>query len=109
MSSKEIIDVHALAKLARLEVSEEELTRLEREIPDILAFVQVIQKAATDISPPNPAHRNIMRADDNPHESGVYTERLLSAAPACEGNRVVVKQVISRQNPKSEIRNPKKS
>ena len=42
--------------------------------------------------------RNVMREDAGAHERGKYTEVLLSAAPAREGNRVAVKQVISRKN-----------
>jgi|SRR3989344_941649 len=90
------VDVSALAKLARLEVSDEEVARLEKEIPDILAFVEVIQKAHTGKEAEAPALRNVMRADENPHESGMYTEKLLAAAPAREGNRIAVKQVLSR-------------
>jgi aspartyl-tRNA(Asn)/glutamyl-tRNA(Gln) amidotransferase subunit C len=91
------VDVAALAKLARLEVSDEELARLEKEIPDILKFVETIQKA--DVSGVTEAKslRNVMRVDENPIESGKHTEALLKAAPAREGNRVAVKQVISRK------------
>ncbi len=91
------VDVVALAKLARLEVSDEELAKLEKEIPSILAFVETIQKA--DVSRVKESHelRNVMRADENPHESGIHTEKLLDAAPAREGNRIAVKQVISRK------------
>ena len=39
------VDIAALAKLARLEVSAEELAKLEEEIPAILHFVETIQKA----------------------------------------------------------------
>ena len=90
------VNVSALAKLARLEVSTEELARLEKEIPDILKFVEQIQSA--DIAEVKMVQelRNVMRADENPHESGKYTEKLLDAAPAREGNRVAVKQVLSR-------------
>ena len=38
-----------------------------------------------------------MRGDDNAHEGGIYTEALLEAAPTREGNRIAVKQVISRK------------
>ena len=89
-------DVRALAKLARLEVSDAELARLEKEIPDILAFVATIQKADVGKEAGTSALQNVMRADENPHESGIYTEKLLSAAPAREGDRIVVKQVIKR-------------
>src|SRR3989338_1500002 len=91
------IDVRALAKLARLEVSDKEMAKLEKEIPAILHFVETIQAAsAKGFGEPKKALRNVMRADENPHEGGKYTERLLDAAPAREGDRIAVKQVISR-------------
>ena len=92
------VNIAALAKLARLEVSAEELQKLEKEIPSILAFVETIQAASAKGSgEPKEALRNVMRADNNPHESGKYTEQLLKAAPAREGDRIAVKQVISRK------------
>ena len=91
------VDIAALAKLARLEVSDAELAKLGKEIPDILTFVDTIQKADTGKETGTPALRNVMRADVEPHESGKYTERLLDAAPARTGNRIAVKQVISRK------------
>lgn len=91
------VDIAALAKLARLEVSEAELAKLEQEIPAILHFVDTIQKANADAHPSTGSGlHNVMRADENPHESGKYTKVLLDAAPAREGDRVAVKQVVSR-------------
>jgi len=90
------VDVRALAQLARLEVSDEELAKLEREIPDILKFVETIQSVSGKETAPSPALINVMRADENPHEGGMYTEALLKAAPARVGNRIAVKQVIKR-------------
>ncbi|HEY4514107.1 MAG TPA: Asp-tRNA(Asn)/Glu-tRNA(Gln) amidotransferase subunit GatC [Candidatus Paceibacterota bacterium] len=94
MSSK--VDVAALAKLARLEVSKEELHKLENEIPAILAFVETIQKVSAKAPISKANLRNVMREDENPHETGIYTESLLSTAPAREGDRIAVKQVIKR-------------
>lgn len=91
------IDIAGLAKLARLDVSEEEMKKLEREIPDILGFVATIQKAASDAPSHGAALRNVMRDDTGAHESGLYTKRLLDAAPQREGDRIAVKQVISRK------------
>lgn len=93
------VDVKALAQLARLEVSDEELAKLEKEIPSILAFVETIQatSAASSGALRGEGLRNVMRMDENPHESGIYTERLLSAAPARKGDRIAVKQVIKRK------------
>lgn len=90
------IDIRALAKLARLEVSDEEVLKLEGELPSILAFVDTIQKADVSTEAIAPDLRNVVRSDEEPHESGEFTEALLAAAPAREGNRIVVKQVISR-------------
>ena len=90
------VNIAALAKLARLEVSDAELAKLETEIPAILHFVETIQSANTAAEVTSPALRNVMRADENPIESGKYTKTLLDAAPAREGDRVAVKQVISR-------------
>ena len=95
MSDK--VDVAALAKLARLEVPDAELAKLEKEIPDILNFVEIIQGVPVSKEEAVPAIRNVMRADENPHESSMYTEKLLADAPAREGDRVAVKQVISRK------------
>ena len=91
------VDIAALAKLARLEVSAEEMAKLETEIPAILAFVDTIQKANVGSEVSAPALRNVMRADENPIETGKYTEKILAAAPARDGDRIAVKQVISRK------------
>lgn len=91
------VDITALAKLARLEVSDEEFGRLEKELPAILDFVDTIQKANVSGNSEVPELRNIVRADRDAHESGLYTETLLRAAPGREGNRIAVKQVISRK------------
>ncbi len=91
------VDIAALAKLARLEVSDAEIAKLEKEIPSILAFVDTIQKVDVSLKAKAGGLRNVMRADENPHESGKYTEVLLKAAPARAGNRIAVKQVVSRK------------
>lgn len=90
-------DVAALAKLARLEVSAAELAQLEEEIPHIVRFVESVREAAAGVEHKNEGLRNVMRDDANPHESGIYSESLLKAAPAREGNRILVKQVIRRK------------
>ena len=79
-----------------MEVSDEELKKLEKEIPDILEFVETIQRVSLKIAVPSPSLTNVMRADENPHESGLYTEALLKAAPTRVGNRIAVKQVLKR-------------
>ena len=91
------VDIASLAKLARLEVSAEELSRLEQEIPAILEFVKTVQEVSANAPADVPGLRNVMRDDAEPHESGVYTDDLLAAAPAVKDGQVVVKQVITRK------------
>ncbi|MDR3571009.1 MAG: Asp-tRNA(Asn)/Glu-tRNA(Gln) amidotransferase subunit GatC [Candidatus Pacebacteria bacterium] len=91
------VDIKALADLARVEISDVEMAKLEKEIPDILKFVEQIQGVATDTKPVSPELRNVMRTDEHPHATGEYTERILKAAPAQKDNRVVVKQVVTRK------------
>jgi len=71
--------------------------KLEKEIPDILKFVETIQTVVASAPAREPSLRNVMRADENPHEGGIYTEALLKASPAHAGGRITVKQVISRR------------
>jgi aspartyl-tRNA(Asn)/glutamyl-tRNA(Gln) amidotransferase subunit C len=91
------VNVSALAKLARLEISEEETARLEKEIPAILGFVEMIQKVPTDDVREVDSLRNVLRKDENPHESGLYTDALMQAAPVARANKIVVKQVITKK------------
>ncbi len=91
------VDILALASLARLEVSDDELKHLETELPGILSFVETIQKANVSTETKGTGLRNVMRSDAHAHAGGLYTERLLSAAPARVGDRIAVKQVISRK------------
>lgn len=92
------VDVRTLAALARIEVPDVELEKLEREIPSILAFVETIQKADVSKTTSTPELRNVVREDGEPHQTGIYTEALLAQAPVRQGNRLAVKQVISRKN-----------
>lgn len=91
------VDVRALANLAKLDVSDAELSRLESELPAILAFVETIQQVSSVVGEESSEHRNVMREDAMPHESGIYTADILAAAPAQRDNQIVVKQVISRK------------
>lgn len=91
------VDVRALASLVRLGVSEEEIEKLEKEIPAILDFVKTIEKAGASSDAPAAGLRNVMRDDTEPHESGAFTEALLRAAPAKEKDRILVKQVLKKK------------
>ena len=92
------VDIRALAQLGRVDLSDEEVSKLESEIPSILAFVEKIQQADVSGVSLDTTLRNVTRADDNAHETGQYTEILLAEAPEREGDRIAVKQVVTRKN-----------
>ncbi len=92
----ESFDVRALARLARLGITDAEAEALTREIPAILDFVKTIEAAPTDAADAEVA-RGTMRDDADPHESGIYTDALLNAAPAVRGGKIAVRQVVSRK------------
>ena len=96
MSTPEV-DIRALARLARVAISDDEVHALETELPAIVAFVDTLQKVPVMVSDVvSPELRNVMRADENPHKPGVYTERILAEAPAREGDSLAVKQVLKK-------------
>lgn len=89
-------DVKKLAALARIEVKDDELEKLSKEFESILAYVGQIETLSVGAGAgARPAVRNVMRADENPHESGAYTEALVAQFPAKKGESLEVKQIIS--------------
>jgi aspartyl/glutamyl-tRNA(Asn/Gln) amidotransferase C subunit len=95
----ESVDIKALAQLARLDVAESEMEALGRELPSILAFVETIRNVTVAGETKGQGLHNVLRNDENPIEGGLYTERLLAAAPVREGDRIAVQQVITRKRP----------
>ena len=91
----ELKDVEHLAGLARIAVSDPEKEILRHDLEEILAYVSQVKEVAVDVPAPEAGElRNVMREDKDPHEPGIFTEDLLAAAPAREGNRLVVKKIL---------------
>ena len=90
-----------LAKLARINVSDEEAENLTQEFESILNYVSDLKVAINNKQPTidnkgkkNFPNRNVMREDGGPHESDIYTEDLLAFAPAREGSYIKVKKIL---------------
>ena len=86
-----------MAKLARIEISDEEAESLSHEFEAILNYVGEVKKISggSEVkSHKDFVLKNIMREDINPHESGIYTEAILNEAPAREGNYLKVKKIL---------------
>lgn len=89
-------EIENLAALARIELGDEEKEKLQKDVGAILEYISQIKEAAAESAEgvSNGAPVNVMREDTNPHESGVYTDVLLSAAPQREGDYIRVKKIL---------------
>jgi aspartyl-tRNA(Asn)/glutamyl-tRNA(Gln) amidotransferase subunit C len=90
-------DIEKLSELSRIEVSDEEKISFSKEIDSILGYVGQISELASGSTDEEQTSfvKNVFRKDENPHESGLYTEALLKEAPDTEGGFVKVKKILS--------------
>tara|TARA_B100000745_G_scaffold300516_1_gene254913 strand:+ start:14910 stop:15197 length:288 start_codon:yes stop_codon:yes gene_type:complete len=92
------VDVGKLAELSRIAVSEAELMQLEKEIPEILRFVEQISEAGGEVSKSTGDHYNVFREDTHAHESGLYSQTLIDAMPhKTEEGYLKVRKIISQE------------
>lgn len=98
MNKDKVLD---LAKLARIEIRDDEAESLSRDFEAILGYVSEIKKLEHVFSNDEilPCRKdlvtvNVMREDGEPHESGLYTDKILEQAPAREGGYIKVKKIL---------------
>ena len=91
-------DVANLANLARIDMSDEELDHLASELSVILDAVARVQEVANSDVPPT-SHpipiTNVFRVDEN--RPSLSPEDALSGAPASEGQRFKVPQILGEE------------
>lgn len=93
--SIEIKDVEHLANLARIAISDSEKNDLKNDLEEILSFVSQVKEASVEIVTPDVGtHHNVMRDDEHPHEAGIFSEDLISAAPLHKEHHIVVKKIL---------------
>ncbi len=89
------MDIKKLAELARLSLSDEEITGFEKDLNAIISYVSKIEGAESGVL--GSAHtdlRNVMRGDDLPFEPGTFTKEILQNAPAVEDGYLKVKKIL---------------
>ena len=89
-------DVLKLARLARLELTDEEIGKYQQELSEILQYVDLLNDV--DVSGLEPTTqvtglKNVTR-EDEVVDYGVSPEDLLRLAPAAEDNQLKVKRMI---------------
>ncbi|MCF7815742.1 MAG: Asp-tRNA(Asn)/Glu-tRNA(Gln) amidotransferase subunit GatC [Candidatus Pacebacteria bacterium] len=89
-------DIEHLAKLSRIAVTDAEADDLAKDITSILGYVGEIEEitSSSEIEKKVGPLFNVMREDENPHESGLFTEDLLNLVPERDGPYVKVKKII---------------
>jgi len=87
-------EVEHLAKLARIDMTEEEKKELQGDLESILDYIDQIKEVTEEVEPVLSDHRNEMREDGEPHEPGLYTDKILKEAPDSKDGYVMVKKVI---------------
>jgi aspartyl-tRNA(Asn)/glutamyl-tRNA(Gln) amidotransferase subunit C len=90
-------EVKNLANLSRIEISDDEAEKLTGEIDSILKYVDQIKEVATEDSSriESAGSRNIMRPDENPHESSENTLVILEEVPEVQDDLVKVKKILN--------------
>ena len=95
ISREEVIN---LAALARLELPENEIEKMRRDLEAILGYVarlKVETETLSETSPVRTLSDNALRADDSPHPAGAFTKLLLGMSSQTSGGYVAVKPIFS--------------
>jgi aspartyl-tRNA(Asn)/glutamyl-tRNA(Gln) amidotransferase subunit C len=92
----EIKDIEKLAKLARIDLTEEQKQTYLKEIGSILGYVDQIKSAVLKAGEERklPELRNVARSDDNANESGASTAAVVAEFPRKEGEYMKVKKIL---------------
>lgn len=93
----DIKDLKNLAELSRIDMKESEMESLGKDFDSILEYIAQIKKVATDSGEEKAAVgalHNVMRDDEKPHESGLYTEDIVKNMPESEKGYLRVKKIL---------------
>lgn len=94
MNKDKVLD---LAKLSRIKLDPSEAESLSNEFDAILNYVgevKSISAQSSELSSDSFHIKNVMREDGEGHESGLWTEKILSQAPGRKDNFVKVKKIL---------------
>ena len=87
--------IEHLAKLSRIELTESDNQGLTKDIESILGYVDQLKEVEADLTEKKAGeNRNVLREDENPHESGIHTKDILKEAPSTEDNFIKVKNIL---------------
>jgi aspartyl-tRNA(Asn)/glutamyl-tRNA(Gln) amidotransferase subunit C len=92
----EIKDIEKLAKLARIELTNEEKEKLLKEVDPILGYVAQLKEVVSSVGEErkvgNP--KNVMREDKDEIETGINTKEIVDNMPDSQNNYLKVKKIL---------------
>ncbi len=88
-------DIKKLAEMARIDMTDMELTEMANDFDPILAYVGQVQGIAelSDIKQAN-LLENVMREDIVTNMAGEYTDKLIEQMPSSQDGFLKVKQIL---------------
>lgn len=98
MPKSPYINIHHLAKLARLELTEEEKASFGRQLPEILGYAQQISELETEgveETAQVTGLTDVMRDDSVEQNTHRVPEEILACVPIVKDGYVVVPQILS--------------
>ncbi|MCD5384459.1 MAG: Asp-tRNA(Asn)/Glu-tRNA(Gln) amidotransferase subunit GatC [Candidatus Pacebacteria bacterium] len=85
-----------LAKLAQLELTEEEVAKFSVQLSDILQYIDKVKDVElSDNVQRDFKNLNTFREDENPHKAGEHREDILEAMPKTQDDLLVVKKILN--------------
>lgn len=97
MTTEEILH---LGRLSRIALTETEVTAFGSSLDAILAYVSVVNTVANDDAAPSApimgARFNVLRPDVVTHAPASFTNVLLTAMPARDGQFMSVKKILNQ-------------
>ncbi len=92
MISKE--EVEHIAKLARLELTEKEIEKMQKDLSEILGYFDLLKKVPkVKIKKLETKNQNL-RIDEVAQRDSSLTEKLIAAAPDKKDNYIKVKTIL---------------
>lgn len=91
----QLSDIKKLAEMARVDMTDEELSSMAHEFDPILAYVgQVKEVSESSLGEPDYLLTNVMREDIATNKPGEYTEKLIDQMPDSQDGFLKVKQIL---------------
>ena len=92
----EIKDIEKLAKLARIQLTQEEMEKLLKEVEPILGYVAQLKEVVASIGEEKKAGelRNVMRNDENPTVTSSNTKAIVDNMPDSQDNYLKVEKIL---------------